>query len=47
MPKIKEVNELENMSKYALELAKAVSLLATMGLGWKLAIWIITWVSSI
>jgi hypothetical protein len=32
---------MENMSTFALELVKAVSLLAIAGVGWKLAVWII------
>lgn len=32
---------MENMSKFALELVKAVSLLSIAGIGWKLAVWII------
>lgn len=31
----------EEMSKFALELVKAISLLAIVGIGWKLAVYII------
>ncbi|MHA1470391.1 MAG: hypothetical protein ACTSSP_07500 [Candidatus Asgardarchaeia archaeon] len=37
----------EEMSKFALELVKAISLLATAGVGWKLAVWIIALIMGV